>query len=116
MLVEIPFEIEAKNKSKYSGRVVVDPTQVAAINRGYDRIIILMAGAANKAFMSTAPKTKMAVANGKLFVPGEGDPDAPVFEGMPDDELLNKWYDETIRVVNDALVPAVDFAALAEAH
>ena len=104
MLVEIPFPTatHGDNRNKFQGEsksVAVDPSHVAAINRTFDRIVVLLKN--GRMFVSETPKTTLAVKDGKLVLPGEKVPDdAPAFDNMPDQELLRKWYAETLELIN----------------
>lgn len=98
MLVKIPFPIEVSKRAKHEGTIYVDPEDVSAVNRAFERVHVMMKN--GKQFASTAPKSTLAVHNGKLVVPT--DPSMIQLDHMPDKELLDKWYEDTIAVINEA--------------
>jgi len=100
MLIQVPFETESGGKSKYAGKVHMDPSEVAAVNRSFDAVHILLKN--GRQFSSMKPKTRLAINDGKLLIPGEAMDGIPQFEGMPDNEKLDRWYDDTIAAINEA--------------
>jgi hypothetical protein len=105
MLIPVPFTVATETTSKYSGQVSVDPAHISGVNRTFDRVVVLMKN--GRVFSSEAPKKdEPQVVVAKSLLPGavaESMSGLGGLVGLPDDDLLNEWYETFVAAINAAL-------------